>query len=47
MFFQDVSIGFLDAALFRQLDGNLLKEDEDVREQTTFELRFLSRQIRK
>ena len=46
VFFEHVAIALLDASLFRRLDEDLLKEDEDIREQTTFELRFLRGQIR-
>ena len=46
MFFENVSVGFFDATLFRRLQGNFLKENENVREQTTFKFGLLSGRVR-
>lgn len=47
MFFENVTVRFFDAALFRRLNGNFLEEDEHIGEQTTLEFGLLRRQIRR
>lgn len=47
MFFENVTIRFFDAALFRRLNRNFLEEDEHVGEQATLEFGLLRRQIRR